>query len=337
MPYTLGVEGRRGRIVVLKGGQSAERDVSLASGAAVATALESSGHRVCSVDPAQTSLWEFQWLPDDVVFIALHGEFGEDGQVQELLESLRLPYTGSDSEASRLAFSKSAAKVRFLQRNVPTPPFVLIHHTDPELRIRRVAERVGFPLVVKPDAQGSSLGVSLVRTPRELMPAVQSCFGYGPFGLLEQAVLGTEWTLAMLDDAPLPLIQIGTSHTLFDFEAKYRDEATTCAFEFAIPPGEVARIVDAGRRACEALETTGLARVDLRLDESRRPWVLEVNTVPGMTDHSLVPKAAAQAGLSLGALCERALESALRRQHAARQTEPELRIRHNRTVRRHAG
>jgi D-alanine-D-alanine ligase len=321
---------------VLSGGQSAERDVSLASGAAVATALEARGHRVCCIDPAETCPREFEWLPDDVAFIALHGEFGEDGQVQELIESQGLPYTGSDSRASRLAFSKSAAKARFQQRNVPTPPSVLIHKSDPESRIRRLAERVGFPLVVKPDAQGSSLGVSLVPTPPDLMPAVQNCFGYGPFGLLEQAVIGTEWTLAMLDDQPLPVIQIGTSHALFDHDAKYRDSLTTYAFEFSIPPSAVAGIVDAGCRACEAIGTAGIARVDLRLDESLQPWVLEVNTVPGMTDHSLVPKAAARSGLSLGVLCERALESALLR-HDGHQAERKLRIRHNRTHHRHAG
>ncbi len=336
MPDTPQVGARYGRIVVLRGGQSPERDVSLASGAAVAAALLARGHQVCCIDPVQAGLREFEWRPDDVVFIALHGEFGEDGQVQELLESLNLPYTGSDSEASRLAFSKSAAKVRFLQRNVATPPSVLIHQSDSWPRIRRLADRVGFPLVVKPDAQGSSLGVSLVQTPEDLMADVQACFGYGPFGLLEQAVTGTEWTLAMLDDTPLPVIQIGTSHTLFDFDAKYRDDATTYAFEFSIPPEAVARLVDAGRRACAAIGTTGIARVDLRVDESLRPWVLEVNTVPGMTDHSLVPKAAARAGLSLGALCERALESA-RRHHAGRQSEPDHRIRHNRTAHRHAG
>jgi D-alanine-D-alanine ligase len=336
MPHTPHVENRRGRIVLLSGGQSAERDISLASGAAVASALHARGRLVCCVDPARNSLREFEWRPDDVVFIALHGEFGEDGQVQELLESLNLPYTGSDPDASRLAFSKSAAKVRFLQRSVPTPVSVLIHHTDSGPRIRRLADRVGFPLVVKPDAQGSSLGVSLVHTPGDLAPAVQNCFGYGPFGLLEQAVIGTEWTLAMLDDVPLPVIQIQTTHALFDFDAKYRDDLTTCAFEFKIPAAAVAGLVEAGRRACAALGTAGIARVDLRLDEALRPWVLEVNTVPGMTDHSLVPKAAAHFGLSLGELCERALESAVLRQ-ASRQTPPGLRFRHNRTIHRHAG
>jgi D-alanine-D-alanine ligase len=140
----------------------------------------------------------------------------------------------------------------------------------------------------------------------------------------------------MLDDVPLPVIQIQTTHALFDFDAKYRDDLTTCAFEFKIPAAAVAGLVEAGRRACAALGTAGIARVDLRLDEALRPWVLEVNTVPGMTDHSLVPKAAAHFGLSLGELCERALESAVLRQ-ASRQTPPGLRFRHNRTIHRHAG
>jgi D-alanine-D-alanine ligase len=130
---------------------------------------------------------------------------------------------------------------------------------------------------------------------------------------MERAIAGTEWTLGLLDDEPLPLIQIGTGHALFDFDAKYADEATTYAFDFDVPEAVVSSIVDAGRRACAALGTAGIARVDLRLDESLRPWVLEVNTAPGMTDHSLVPKAAARAGLSLAELCERAVERAVRR------------------------
>jgi D-alanine-D-alanine ligase len=291
---------------------------------------------VQTVDPAETDLQRYEWCQRDIVFIALHGEFGEDGQVQQLLDTLQLPYTGSSPEASRVAFSKSAAKVRFLQSGVPTPPSVLFHHSDSEPRIHRLAGRVGFPLVVKPDAQGSSLGVSLVRADEELMPAVRRCFDLGPFGLLEQAVVGTEWTLGLVDDKPLPLMQIGTRHTLFDYDAKYRDNATTYAFEFSLPPDVVATIVDAGIRACAAVETSGIARVDLRLDRSFRPWVLEVNTVPGMTDHSLVPKAAARVGLTLGELCEQALASA-RQRHAGRQTGPSPLYRHNRPPHKHAG
>lgn len=301
------------RIVVIAGGDSAEREISLHSGRSVVAALRGAGRQVAELDPAIDEVATWDWRPGDVALIALHGQFGEDGQVQELLASLGVPYTGSGPEASRLAFSKSAAKIRFLQKGVPTPAALVIHQSHSAARRRQMAEQLGFPLVVKPDQQGSSLGVSLVRGPDELEAAAASCFQYGSCGLIERAIAGSEWTLGLLDNEPLPLIRIGTSHELFDFDAKYADEATIYAFDFDEPAAVVSAIVDAGLRACAALGTAGIARVDLRLDESQRPWVLEVNTVPGMTDHSLVPKAAARAGLSLAELCERAVERAWRR------------------------
>jgi D-alanine-D-alanine ligase len=313
------------RIVVLAGGESAEREISLHSGRCVAEALRTAGRNVAEVDPAVHDLAQWSWQPGDVALIALHGEFGEDGQVQDLLELLGIPYTGSGPEPSRLAFSKSAAKVCFLKHGVPTPEAVVIHRDHSSTRLRHVAEQLGFPLVVKPDQQGSSLGVSLVCSPLELEASTVACFQYGPCGLLERAIAGSEWTVALLDDEPLPPIQIVTSHSLFDFHAKYVDESTTYAFDSDLPRAVVTSIVDAGRRACAALGTAGIARVDLRLDESLRPWVLEVNTVPGMTDHSLVPKAAARAGMSFSELCEQAVERAVRR-HAGDPRMPVARI-----------
>jgi D-alanine-D-alanine ligase len=313
------------RIVVLAGGDSAEREISLQSGRCVADALRSAGRQVAEIDPAVHDLERWSWQPGDVALVALHGQFGEDGQVQELLDSLGVPYTGSGPEASRLAFSKSAAKVCFLKHGVPTPEAVVIHRDHSSTRLRHVAEQLGFPLVVKPDQQGSSLGVSLVRSPNELDAAVAACFQYGSCGLLERAIAGTEWTVALLDDEPLPPIQVVTSQTLFDFHAKYVDESTTYAFDSDLPSAVVTSIVDAGRRACAAVGTAGIARVDLRLDELRRPWVLEVNTVPGMTDHSLVPKAAARAGLSLAELCAQAVERAVGR-HSGGSRMPVARI-----------
>lgn len=299
------------RIAVLAGGDSAERAVSLESGEAVSHALKQCGHRVTQIDPSETDLATADWDAFDVVFLALHGRFGEDGQVQHILEEAGIPYTGSDSAASRLAFSKSASKERFIQRDVPTPPYVLIHETDDAARIARQAQKLGFPLVVKPDAQGSSLGVSIVNRPEELPQALTRCFHYDAFGILEPAILGSEWTLGLLDDLVLPLIRIESDRQFFDYRAKYEDDRTVYQFEFELASNLVKSIENAGRQAAEALGTRGVARVDLRVDKLHRPWVLEVNTIPGFTSHSLVPKAASRLGIGFEELCERSIRSCL--------------------------
>jgi len=299
------------RIAVLAGGESDERDVSLRSGACVARALSQRGHRVIPVDPAEAPLASRAWDDVDVAFLALHGRFGEDGHVQALLTELGVPYTGSDADASRLAFSKSASKERFLQYEVPTPPYILIHESDDLGRIEKQARRIGYPLVVKPDAQGSSLGVTIVESPAQLSDALSQCFDYDKFGLLESCIVGTEWTLGLLDDDPFPLIQIEAARPFYDYRAKYDDDATRYHFEFGLPTNVVRAIENAGVRAAQAIGTRGLARVDLRVDRQNRPWVLEVNTIPGFTDHSLVPKAAERRGWTLGELCERAIHACL--------------------------
>lgn len=301
------------RIAVLAGGTSRERNISLESGEAVAKSLSELGHVVSRVDPAHVELSDLDWSSFDVAFLALHGTFGEDGHVQQILEEAGIPFTGSDSVASRLAFSKSAAKERFVQNGVPTPAYVLIHESDSAARIQQQAAALGFPLAVKPDGQGSSLGITIVRTPEELPQALARCFHFDPFGLLEVAIDGTEWTLGILDAEPLPLIQIETGRGFFDYTAKYEDDDTQYLFEFAFPTNVVKAIETAGRRAYEALGCRGLARVDLRVDPFGEPWVLEVNTIPGMTSHSLVPKAAARVGFSLGTICEQSIHNSLNR------------------------
>ena len=299
------------RIALLAGGKSRERNISLESGDAVAKGLSERGHIVTRIDPALIELTTLEWSNYDVAFLALHGTYGEDGHVQQILEDASIPFTGSDSTASRLAFSKSAAKERFVQHGVPTPPYVLMHEKDNAARIQQQAAAIGYPLAVKPDAQGSSLGVTIVRSPEELPQALARCFHFDPFGLLEAGIEGTEWTLGMLDDLNLPLIQIETGRGFFDYQAKYEDDNTQYLFEFAVPTSVVKAIESAGRRAYDALGCQGLARVDIRVDKFGQPWVLEVNTIPGMTSHSLVPKAASRIGLSLGALCERSIENCL--------------------------
>ena len=305
------------RIAVLAGGDSDERPISLKSGAAVEAALSQAGHRVLHLDPAIVELKGIDWSQFDIAFIALHGQFGEDGQVQQLLEEAGVPYTGSCADASRLAFSKSSAKERFLQFGVPTPAYVLIHYTDDFDRIRQHAETLGYPLVVKPDTQGSSLGISIVRRPEQLAAALKRCFEFDGFGLLETMVEGTEWTVGLIDSQTLPAIKIETDREFFDWQAKYDDDATLYIFDAKLPSPVIERIECVAREACTALGTSGLTRVDLRLDESLQPWVLEINTIPGFTDHSLLPKAAARLGISFPQLCDQVVQSVVGQQPPA--------------------
>jgi D-alanine-D-alanine ligase len=304
-------EQSKARVAVLAGGDSDERVISLKSGAAVHKALSARGFSALSLDPSIVDLAGVDWCHFDVAFIALHGRFGEDGQVQQLLSNVGIPYTGSDARVSRLAFSKSASKERFLKSGVPTPRYLLVHDDRDTQHIQRVVEQIGFPLVVKPDCQGSSLGISIVRSYKEVLAALNLCFQYDRVAVVEEAVLGTEWTVGFLDDLALPAIRIETEREFFDWHAKYDDDQTQYLFESDFSSSVVSSIEATAHRACRALGTRGLARVDLRLDQARRPWVLEINTVPGFTNHSLVPKAAAKMGIEFGELCEHAIFAAL--------------------------
>lgn len=300
------------RVAVLAGGDSAEREISLQSGAVIVAALTGRGHRVTVVDPAEAALESFDWNSVDVTFLALHGTFGEDGGVQQFLEQNNVVFTGSDARSSKLAFCKSAAKERFTACGINTPPYTLIHEEDVSSKVVEQATRIGYPLVAKPDSQGSSLGVTIVDNETCLSDAVTLSFTLDNACLLERAIVGPEWTLAVIDDEPLPLIKIGTDRAFFDFDAKYSDDATEYAFDESISPAFSRRLTAIGLDACRALGTTGIARVDIMVDAAGEPWILEVNTIPGMTDHSLVPKAAARAGIDMGQLCEIILERAVR-------------------------
>lgn len=299
-------------IALLAGGDSDEAVISLRSGAAVQQALMNRGHTVVSLDPAQVDLTQVDWSQFDIAFLALHGRFGEDGQVQEILDGVGIPYTGCDAATSRLTFSKSAAKERLFQFGVPTPNYALIHFSDQFDRLRRMVESVGYPLVIKPDTQGSSLGVTIVRHPGQLEEALQRCFEFDSFGLVESFVEGTEWTVGVLDDQVLPPLCIETPRPFYDYRAKYEEDSTRYLFDVGWSAAEMERLKDVALETCRALGTQGMVRIDLRADAARQPWVLEVNTIPGMTDHSLVPKAAAKVGIDFAELCEHTIRACLR-------------------------
>jgi len=313
------------RVAVLAGGDSDERQISLKSGQAVANALTQSGHKVLQLDPAIIDLAGVDWSQFDVAFVALHGSFGEDGQVQRILDDAGVRYTGSGAVASRLAFSKSAAKEQFELFGVPTPKYAIIHYNDDLDEICQKAADIGYPLVVKPDTQGSSLGVSIVRSPGQLHDALKACFQFDSFGIIETMIEGTEWTVGLIDLQILPAIKIETDRPFFDWQAKYEDDQTRYIFDADVPKPVMESLERVACNACAAVGTRGLARVDLRLDLQNQPWVLEINTIPGFTDHSLLPKAAARLGIDFATLCDRIVRDCVTKSITAHQHEVQLR------------
>lgn len=295
-------------IVVLAGGDSAEREVSLRSGAAVAEALSEAGHHVSLVDPSACPLETIDWSRHDACFVALHGGAGEDGRIQQQLETLGVNYTGSRPTACRLAMSKSASKRRFVACRVPTPSFTVIAPGDSADTTTRRLHMLGYPLVIKPNAEGSSIGVSIVENADEVTAAVVQARGDSPDAdhlvIAESFVKGREFTVAVLDERAFPLIEIVSPERLFSYEAKYASADTRYLFDFELSASKRVEISQICIKATRALGATGLSRVDVMLDAQGQPWVLEVNTIPGMTPRSLAPQAAARAGLPMPRLCD---------------------------------
>lgn len=299
-------------IDVLMGGVSSERDVSLNSGAAVAKALRERGHHVREIivnDCTLNAMGDFQ---PDIVFIALHGRFGEDGGVQALLESRGVPYTGSGVVASKLAMDKAASKEIFVATGVPTPPYFCVTRSAPLRSHIVLAEKIGLPLVVKPVAEGSSAGVTIVRKMEDLAFALDKAFHYGTDALIEQYIPGREMTVGILDGRALPIIEIIPPGEMYDKDAKYHSEETKYLLDFDLDSTVYLAIQAACLKAHEALGCKVFSRVDLRLDPSNKFFILEVNTIPGFTSHSLLPKAAQKIGISFWDLCERIVEVSLR-------------------------
>lgn len=297
-----------GRVAVLYGGKSAEREVSLKSGAAVLSALQSAGVDAFGIDVDDHLLARLSSERIDRAFIVLHGRGGEDGSMQGLLECAGIPYTGSGILASALAMDKLRTKQVWQSLGLPTPRHAVLAS---EADCRAAAESLGFPLIVKPAHEGSSIGMAKVGGVAELIAAWRGASAYDSQVLVEQWIQGPEFTIATLRGTVLPPIGLGTPHTFYDYDAKYVANDTQYRIPCGLDAAKEQELKELSARACEAVGIQGWARVDVMQDNSGAFWLLEVNTVPGMTDHSLVPMAARAAGLDFQQLVLAILDASM--------------------------
>lgn len=296
--------GSFGKVAVLFGGRSAEREVSLKSGAAVLAALLRSGVDAHAFDPATRNLQELAIEGFDRAFIALHGRFGEDGTVQGALELLGIPYTGSGVMASALGMDKWRSKLVWQAGGLPIPAFQII---DEHSVSAEVVQQLGLPLFVKPANEGSSVGISKVKTTGELQAAYQDAARHDKLVIAESFVGGGEYTVAILGDQALPVIKIEPANEFYDYEAKYLRDDTRYLCPSGLNAGQEIEMQRLAKTAFALIGGQGWGRVDFLMSEAGQPYVLEANTSPGMTDHSLVPMAARQAGISFDELVLRVL------------------------------
>jgi D-alanine-D-alanine ligase len=301
------------RIAVLMGGTSGEREVSLKSGTAVSAALQTLGHDVLEIDVGENVVAQLDDLKGKVeaAFIALHGRFGEDGTIQGLLELLRIPYTGSGVMASAIAINKVMSKQTFRANAIPVAEDVMVAAREIETRgVAKVAEGIardlGFPSIVKPNCEGSTLGVMTARNAEELESALSAAIEYDDLLLVERCIEGREMTVGLLGEEPvvLPVLEVVSNKGIYDYECKYSKGMTE--YRVPAPIGEelARRLQRLSLRAHIALGCEGFSRVDFMVDEREACYCLEINTIPGMTELSLIPKAAAAAGLSFNQVVE---------------------------------
>jgi D-alanine-D-alanine ligase len=332
---------RNVKIAVLFGGTSSERDVSVASGSQVIAALRETGHEVVAVEASQGVLLpadEHRVLTESIdslppgeteasgpnlpaivanaslenlelIFLAMHGGIGEDGTIQGLLELAGIPYTGSDALGSALAMDKDVAKRLFLAAGVPTPRWLMA-----PAGLERVAEQLGYPVIVKPNREGSTVGLSLVSAPEQIEEAVAIASGFGGEVMLEQYIPGRELTVGILDGVALAVGEIiPASGDIFDYAAKYQNDAAQEIFPADLSESTTQQIRELALAAHQALKLASYSRVDFRMDPDGALWCLEVNTLPGLTAGSLLPQSAAAVGISFPELCERICEGGLAR------------------------
>jgi D-alanine-D-alanine ligase len=295
-----------GKVAVLMGGTSAERDVSLKSGEAVLAGLRQRDVDAHAVDPKEQSLHKIEQAAYARAFIILHGRGGEDGVMQGALESIDLPYSGSGVLGSALAMDKLRCKQLWHGMGLPTPQWRVLQS---EADCQQAIEAMGLPLMVKPAHEGSSIGMSKVEQADQLAQAWQLAAKYDDCVIAEQWITGSEYTAAILGDQVLPLIKLETPNTFYDFDAKYVADTTNYICPCGLDEKAETQMATIAMQAFHAVGASGWGRVDFMCDENGQPYLIEVNTVPGMTDHSLVPMAARAAGIEFDELVWRILET----------------------------
>ena len=304
------IERNKLKVAVLAGGIGSEREISLQSGKCVAEALKEAGFKVVIADIRPDNLEILNDGSVDVFFPALHGKFGEDGQLQQILEDRSLLYVGSGPEASKAAFDKIASKKLFEQAGLATPAAVEFGPGTDITLLEEQLQDFAQKYVVKPIRQGSSVGVSIVSTPQEAVVAARETFSEYGDCMIEEFVPGTEVTVGILHGRPLPIIEVRTQGGFYDYHAKYVDEKTEYLFDTITETTTAANLSRAAVECFNALGCRHFARIDFLLSDEKIAYVLEANTIPGFTSHSLLPMAAAKAGLSMGDLCTEIVEAA---------------------------
>lgn len=316
------MSGEIGKVAVLKGGSSLERQISLRSGARVAEALRERGHEIVEIDVDEQLVTRLEQVAPDAVFIAMHGRGGEDGTMQELLEILGLPYTGCGVLSSIQCMDKTLSKLMMQQAGIPTPSFVSFNETafrnlGAADTLGAIEARFGFPLVVKPARQGSALGIKFAAGPEEMPAALVSAFSYDDRVLIERFIAGREVAVSMLDGEPLPAVEaVPAEGRHYDFESRYEIGQTDFVCPAQFDDTVSARLADLASATYELLGCHGFARVDFIVPENGEPYVLEVNSIPGLTETSLLPMAADAVGIPFDELAGRMLASALSRGRA---------------------
>jgi D-alanine-D-alanine ligase len=299
------------KIGVLMGGDSSEREVSLRSGRAMEAALRRRGYRVTGLDVSAEIAVNLKKEGIEVAIIALHGRGGEDGAIQGLLEIMGIPYSGSGIAASAIGMNKVLTKRLLEYHTLPTPRYAVLRGSGRD----RLSLPLGFnlPIVLKPACEGSTIGVSIVREAQDFSSALERAFSYGQLVLVEDYIDGQEATVGILDDEPLPVIEIVPKEDFYNYEAKYTPGKTEYILPARLPDPTYREVQQLAVKVHQAIGCEGYSRVDMRLDRKFRPFVLEINTLPGMTETSLLPKAAQDAGIGYDDLVEKILASALKK------------------------
>lgn len=296
------------RIGVLAGGPSSEREISLKSGMAVFSALTKFGINARFIDLKSGPRKVLKHAGIDTAFIALHGGYGEDGTIQALLEDLGIPYTGSGPDSSRLALDKIASKRIFIKNGIPAPEYLTLKKRADD---KNTLRKIKLPAVIKPRNEGSSVGLSIVTDDSQFKGALSRAFEYSDTVLVEKFIKGRELTVGILGEGALPVVEIKPKNNVYDYSAKYIDKETEYVAPAELEKNVSLKARKMALRAHMALGCRDISRVDMRLDDEGRIFVLEVNTIPGLTERSLLPMAARAKGIDFGELCYRILEMAL--------------------------